>query len=137
MFLFLPSNASVFVFSVKLVSSRNALISCSACNSIGEIGRNGPLPLPAGVEEMEQGLCVSLMVVLKHFITSPYAEGHKRRQMFQELVLSVITVSATLKTFYNVRQLAAHQNLNLEGQEFVFCVDCTLVGFCQRNPPCH
>ncbi|XP_078353041.1 LOW QUALITY PROTEIN: proteasome adapter and scaffold protein ECM29-like [Oculina patagonica] len=39
---------------VKLINSRNALISCSACNSIGEIGRNGPLPLPVGVETMEQ-----------------------------------------------------------------------------------
>lgn len=39
---------------VRLISSRNPLISCSACNSIGEIGRNGPLPLPAGVETMEQ-----------------------------------------------------------------------------------
>ena len=49
-------NLLFLVFSVKLVNSRNALISCSACNSIGEIGRNGPLPLPAGVETMEQGL---------------------------------------------------------------------------------
>ncbi|CAH3027447.1 unnamed protein product [Porites evermanni] len=39
---------------VRLISSRNALITCSACNSIAEIGRNGPLPLPAGVESMEQ-----------------------------------------------------------------------------------
>ena len=49
-----------FIFSsVKLINSRNALISCSACNSIGEIGRNGPLPLPAGVEKMDQGLDLS------------------------------------------------------------------------------
>lgn len=39
---------------VKLINSRNALISCSACNSIGEIGRNGPLPLPAGVDKMDE-----------------------------------------------------------------------------------
>lgn len=50
-----PKNPCFVVLSVRLVSSRNALISCSACNSIGEIGRNGPLPLPAGVEAMEQG----------------------------------------------------------------------------------
>lgn len=40
---------------MKLLNSRNALISCSACHAIGEIGRNGPLPLPAGLEKMEQG----------------------------------------------------------------------------------
>ncbi|XP_044163962.1 proteasome adapter and scaffold protein ECM29-like isoform X2 [Acropora millepora] len=39
---------------VKLVSSRNALISLSACNAIGEIGRNGPLPLSSGAELMDQ-----------------------------------------------------------------------------------
>ena len=49
---------SLLVSSVKLINSRNALISCSACNSIGEIGRNGPLPLPAGVETMDQGVVV-------------------------------------------------------------------------------
>ncbi|XP_068677297.1 proteasome adapter and scaffold protein ECM29-like isoform X3 [Montipora foliosa] len=39
---------------VKLVGSRNALISFSACNSISEIGRNGSLPLPDGFESMDQ-----------------------------------------------------------------------------------
>lgn len=43
------------ILAVKLLNSRNALISCSACHAIGEIGRNGPLPLPAGLEKMEQG----------------------------------------------------------------------------------
>ena len=53
---YIVSNWFICFSSVKLINSRNALISCSACNSIGEIGRNGPLPLPAGVEKMDQGL---------------------------------------------------------------------------------
>ncbi|XP_058950151.2 proteasome adapter and scaffold protein ECM29 isoform X1 [Pocillopora verrucosa] len=79
---------------VKLLNSRNALISCSACHAIGEIGRNGPLPLPAGLEKMEQDVA-----------TGPAAtEDHVSKLTVVEKLLDTLENSKENK----VKEHAAH-----------------------------
>lgn len=38
------------MFSVALLNDSKVAIKAAACQALGEIGRNGPLPLPPGVE---------------------------------------------------------------------------------------
>ncbi|ESP05333.1 hypothetical protein LOTGIDRAFT_103320 [Lottia gigantea] len=63
---------------VSIMTSGNANLSSAACIALGEIGRNGSLPLPSGGDGDNQGQ-ITIMSVIKHFLSILQKSDHSNK----------------------------------------------------------
>ena len=108
-----------FFFAVKLIDDRNTLISCAACNAVGEIGRGGALPLPDG-----------------HAVTQ---QGKDKGRVYAGDIYSAIVVrqSPITKTSWNLGRNQQRTWDRLVGQDKLNCRTTTIMAVCAARLCSH
>ena len=82
---------------MKVTDEKSPLLSSGACTAIGEIGRNGALPLPEGEGDAGDGEITKLSVV--NNLLAIVRSGKENAKVYELLLYSRLSISQSRSSF--------------------------------------